>query len=300
MAKNNPGKLQFQIPPAAGLTIGVLAVSTASTFIRLAQQGGVSSLGVAAWRLTLASLILAPIALLRCRTEWQQLSRREFLLMLATGAMLAVHFAAWISSLAMTSVVASVALVTTSPLFVGVLSHFLLQEKLTRTMLIGLALATAGSLVIALGDWQNAAGHQIIGDGLALIGALAAAGYFLLGRRLRGHLSLLGYVFPVYATAAVILMGIAGISGTPLSGYAPTSWIWLLLLALGPQIIGHSALNWGLRYLPATYVAVVTLGEPIGSAILAWVILQELPSLPALIGGGLILLGIGVAGITKK
>lgn len=278
------------------LGIGIVAVSTASTFIRLAQ-GTVDSLAVAAWRLTLASLVLAPFALKRCRDEWRGLTSKSWLLLTASGIMLAVHFYTWIVSLEMTSVAASAVLVGTNPLFVGLISHFILQERLQKRLLIGILIAVAGSTIISLGDW-SAGAHQLLGDLLALVGALTVAIYMLIGRRLRGQLSLLGYIFPVYGIAALTLMSLALIIGTPLNGYPTRAWLWLVLIAIFPQIIGHSSFNYALGHLPATYVSLAALAEPIGSTVLAWIILQEPPSWITVLGGLLILIGLSMA--TKR
>lgn len=280
-------------PPMLALVVGVLAASTASPIIRLAQAE-VNSLAIAAWRLTLASLILAPITLATRRDELRNLARGDWLLMVGSGVLLAVHFATWISSLAYTSVAASVVLVSTSPLFVGLGSYLLLKERLSRSLVIGLIVAIAGSIIIGL-DGLGEGTHRMTGDLLALAGALSVAGYFLVGRRLRARLSLLAYVFPVYSVAAVTLMAVASLARVPLSGYPSLHWLWLLLLALGPQITGHSSLNWALRHLPATYVTLAVLGEPIGSSVLAWLILREVPSLLTLIGGAVVLVGIAIA-----
>ncbi|MCS7282532.1 MAG: DMT family transporter [Anaerolineae bacterium] len=280
-------------PPVLALVVGVLAASTASPIIRLAQEE-VNSLAIAAWRLTLASLILAPITLTTRRDELRALRREDWLLMVGSGVLLAVHFATWISSLAYTSVAASVVLVSTSPLFVGLGSYLLLKERLSGWLVAGLIVATAGSVIIGL-DALGEGTHRMTGDLLALAGAISVAGYFLVGRRLRARLSLLAYVFPVYSVAAVTLMAVAALARIPLSGYPPIHWLWLLLLALGPQITGHSSLNWALRHLPATYVTLAVLGEPIGSSILAWIILREVPSVLTLVGGAVVLAGIAVA-----
>ena len=282
------------ISPRLVLVFGVLATSTSSTLVRLAQVE-MDSLAVAAWRLTLASVILAPFALSMRRAELGSFSKRETRLALASGVLLAVHFATWILSLALTSVAVSVVLVATAPLFVGVLGRLFLREKLSRFTLLGLGLATVGSVIITAGDFGGGK-HQLQGDLLALSGAVAVAGYFLIGRKLRERLSLLGYVFPVYATAALVLMGTALLMGVPLSGFKPVAWLWLVLLALFPQIIGHSSLNWSLGHLSATYVSLAVLMEPIGSAVLAWVILSEVPPWIVLVGGGLILGGLVIAG----
>ncbi len=283
-------------PPIVGLAVGVCAISTASTLIRLAQTS-VTSMALAAWRLTLASLILAPFALTRCRAEWHKLTTRKWCLLAISGTALAIHFYTWITSLAMTSVAASIVLVSTSPFFVGLISHLVLREKLRRPTLIGMVIAVAGSAIIGLGDLGEGT-HQVIGDLLALTGAGTVAIYLLIGRRLREELSLLGYIFPVYGTAAVVLMVVALLTGVPMTGYPAKSWLWLVLIALVPQIIGHSSFNWALGHLPATYVSLASLAEPVGSTILAWIVLAEAPTWATVAGGILILVGLTIA--TKR
>lgn len=210
--------------------------------------------------------------------------------------LLSVHFFFWITSLSFTSVAASVVLVTTAPLFVGIVSHLFLKERLTKNMISALAMAMIGSTVIGLGDLSGT--HGLVGDALAILGAVAVAGYFLIGRDMRRKLSLLGYVFPVYSTAAIALMCAAALSHAPLTGISYSAWLYLFLMALVPQVIGHSSLNWALGNLSATYVTMSVLAEPIGATILAWAVLGEVPPLFTILGGCLILTGISLAGKT--
>ena len=284
--------------PYLGVGFGVIVCSTAASLVRLAQAGA-PSLTVAAWRLALATAILTPIVLVTRLSELRSLTRREWGSALASGVLLAIHFATWISSLAFTSVAASVALVTSYPIFVGLASHLLLRERLSREMITAIVIATAGSIFIGVGDLGEGT-HRLWGDVLALMGAIAGAGYFLIGRRLRARLSLLAYVYIVYGTAAVILMVVMLASGLPRLPQQPQTWLWLVLMALGPQLLGHSALNWALRYLSATYVTIATLGDPIGSALLAWWLLGEQPTLWAVVGGTLILAGIAIASYVER
>lgn len=282
-----------RFPPILGLILGVTAASTGALFVRLAQAS-MPSLSVAAWRLTLGSLILAPFAIRGARDEWRRLSVRDWGLLAASGLFLALHFYAWITSLALTSVAASVVLVSTSPIFVGVISHLFLKEKLTRAMVGGLIISVLGSTVIGL-DGIGGGNHRLVGDALALAGAAAVAAYMLIGRSLRTRLSLLGYVFPVYGIAALSLLVTALTTGATLTGYPSRAWLWLFLVALIPQAIGHTSLNWALGHLSAIYVALAVLAEPIGSTLLAWAILQETPTWQSVLGGILILIGIKMA-----
>jgi drug/metabolite transporter (DMT)-like permease len=273
-------------------------------FIRYAQ-GYAPSLAVAAWRLTIATLVLAPVALTQRRGELRQLGRRELVLALVSGTLLAVHFASWITSLAFTSVASSVALVDTAPLWVA-LAAPLIGERIPRPVWLGLTLALAGGVWVALSDActlsaaglacppaaEFFAGQAIWGDFLALVGAVSAAGYLLAGRQVRAGLSLISYIFLVYGMAALVLMAMLVFSGLPVFAYPLPAFGWFVALALIPQLLGHSSYNWALGYLPASYVSITLLAEPIGSTLLAWLLLDETPSPLKLAGMALILLGI--------
>jgi drug/metabolite transporter (DMT)-like permease len=300
-------------PPILVLAFGILAVSTASVFIRNAQQYA-PSLVIAAYRLTLATVILSPLALTRHRSELGSLKRNDRILALLSGIFLALHFATWISSLEYTSVASSVVLVSTTPLWVALLAPITLKEKITRSILIGMFLALIGSLVVILSDsciWNGASlacpslsgllgGEAFIGNILALCGAWMAAGYVIIGRRMRSNLSLVGYVFIVYGIAALVLVFIMLSAGEQPFGYPPEAYLWFLLLALIPQLLGHSSFNWALGYLPAAYVSISMLGEPIGSTILAYIFLDEKPTLLKIFGAILILFGIFIASRSQK
>jgi drug/metabolite transporter (DMT)-like permease len=162
-------------------------------------------------------------------------------------------------------------------------------------MWIGIFVAIVGGVVIGFADTDRTDLTASWGDALALIGAIAGAGYMMIGRRLRERLSLLAYVWVVYAVGALVLIVGAIISGLPLVGYRQEAYVWMALLALVPQLVGHSSLNYALRHLTAAFVSVVALGEPIGATLLAIPLLGEKPGIGQLIGGGLILIGVGLA-----
>jgi drug/metabolite transporter (DMT)-like permease len=279
---------------------GVLVVSTSSIMIRGAQQMGVPSPTIAAGRLMLAALILLPIALRRSAPEIRRLSVRQLLLGIGSGAFLAVHFSSWILSLEYTSVASSAALVATNPLWIALASVLLFRERLTRLTWIGVAATVAGSVLIALSDGSGGAARDaLFGDALALLGALAASAYFLIGRGLQRQLSTLAYVWLVYTSAAIILTAVAvlaaGGPGAAFAGYPPLAYLLLLGLAVGPQLLGHTAFNWSLRHLSATFVAIAILGEPLGSALLALLIFGQSFAPLQLLGFVVLLLGITLA-----
>jgi drug/metabolite transporter (DMT)-like permease len=285
------------------LTCGIFAVSTASILIRSALNDGVPPLVIAAYRLSLAGLILTPIVLRARRPELRGLNRRDWVWTLLSGFFLALHFATWISSIKYTTITASVVLVTTGPIWVALLSWVIWRERLTRPVVIGLIIAVVGGMLVGFSDSSGLGlgDTQVWGDFLALAGAWFVAGYLIIGRQLRHRMSLLTYVYIVYGSAALWLIALAVLSGGsftqqsdgqpyPLSAYAA-----MLLLAVLPQLVGHSSYNYALRFLPPTYVAIVSLAEPIGSAILALVLLHEVPPWLTIAGAIVILIGIGVA-----
>jgi len=287
------------------LLIAIVAASTASTFIRFAQADGAPSLVIAAVRLTIATLILTPLVILRHRQELQKLSRQDLVLGIISGIFLAIHFATWISSLEYTSVASSVVFVSTGPLWVAIFSPLLLNERLAGMAVFGLVLALVGGTIIGLADaciWQNRLqcpelnqflhGRAMWGNFLALCGALAVSGYLIIGRKVRAKMSLIPYVFLVYGVSAIVLNIFMFASKQSPLGYSANAYGWIFLLAAVPQLIGHSTFNWLLKYLSATMVSVTSLVEPIGSAILAFIFLKETPKLAVIGGGALILVGI--------
>jgi drug/metabolite transporter (DMT)-like permease len=296
---------RFILPFA--LLAAILAVSAASIFIRFAQTDA-PSLVIAALRLIFATLILAPLALTRHRLELSSLTRKELFLGLLSGFFLAAHFGTWITSLEYTTVASSVVFVSTGPLWVALLSPLLLNERLARAAILGLIIAILGGILIGLSDacvWsaglrcpdlgQVLHAQAMWGNFLALAGAWTISGYLILGRKLRANISLIPYIFLVYGIAAIVLTITVIVAGQSLFGYPIHTYGWIFLLAAFPQLIGHSTFNWALRYLPAAFVAVTTLGEPVGSAILAFFILHEAPTAMVIIGGLLILIGIYLA-----
>ncbi len=284
----------MRVTSSIALMIGIIAVSTASILIRNAQTEA-PSLVIASYRMAIASLAVTPLALWRHQNELRRLQAKEWLLAVASGVFLALHFAAWISSLEYTSVTSSVVLDATSPLWVAVGSWVLLRERLTRPVVLGLIVAVAGAFIIGLGDMtQGSPGVPLLGNFLALVGALMVTGYWLIGRRVRGSLSLAPYVAIVYSMAAVVLLIMVGAARQSLTGYGTVIYVWLVILALVPQLIGHSSFNWALARLPAVFVAVATLGEPIGASVLAYFLLGETPTMLRIFGATLVLTGIAV------
>lgn len=290
------------VPPALGIVVGVIAVSTASIFIRFAQQAGANSLAIAALRLMIATLVLLPFALNRCRDEFRALSRRDLLIATVSGTFLGGHFATWILSLEFTRVVSSVVLVSLSPLFIAAASALFLKEPLTTRIVIGMLIAIAGGVLIGLSDSGGTVPGQnpTLGNVLALAGALCMTPYLIIARALRSKFSLLAYITLVYGAAAVVLMLVVLLTRTPLTVGDPWAYLWIALLALMPQLVGHTSFNWSVRRLPAVYGTIPVLGEPVGSTILAMLVLGEVVRPLTLLGAALALAGIALMSLKKS
>ncbi|HEX2191509.1 MAG TPA: DMT family transporter [Longimicrobiaceae bacterium] len=273
------------------LLVSVLAISWGGPLVRLSSAHAVA---VSFWRLAFSVALVAVV--LTVRGEWgalRRLSRGDLATAALAGVLLAGHFASWIASLALTSVAASVLLVSTAPVFVAVLSALFLRERPGRNQWLGIVLAVAGAAWIGWGDFQGGAA-PLRGDLLALAGAVLVAGYYVIGRRLRARIDIWPFVGVVYGCAALTLLAALPLAGVPLGGYPAGDWAVFAALAVGPMLVGHTGQNWALRYLPAYVVNLSLLGEPVGATLIAWLLpgIAETPPPAALGGGGLILCGI--------
>jgi drug/metabolite transporter (DMT)-like permease len=280
------------------LLIGIIAAACAAIFIRYAQGEGVPSLLVAAGRLTLATLVLAPINLLRYRADIASLTRREWLLIAASGFFLAIHFATWIASLEYTAVLISVVMVSTGPIWVALLEVFFLRARLGLAVIIGIGIAVVGGVIIGFptgGGGVTFDQRTLIGAGLALIGAITVSVYVVIGRQLRARIALMPYIFLVYGVAALLLLLTVGLTRTPITGYSTAGYGWIILLALVPQLLGHSSFNYALGYLPATLLSVMTQIEPVFGAVAAFFLFNEVPTGLQIAGSVVLLIGVIVA-----
>ena len=277
------------------MAVAVVAMSWAAPLIRLSTA---PPLAIAAWRLTFATLMLTPaLAASPGRREWSALGPAARRIALVAGICLALHFASWITSLRLTGVAASAVLVSLSPVFAWVFSRAFLGERPAPRQALGIVLAIVGAGIIALGDARHGGPSALLGDLLALAGAVFGGAYFVIGRRLRADLGLVAYITPVYGVAAVVLLAWAAGRQEAFVAYRTADWAIFVALAAGPMIVGHGGLNYALRYLPAYTVNVAALGEPVGATLIAWLLpaIAEPPGLPAVAGGILAIGGIALA-----
>lgn len=285
------------------ILIAIVATSSAAILIRLALDESMPPLLIACARLLIATTALTPIALRRYRERLARLSTDELKLIALSGICLAVHFTAWVTSLQYTTVLVSVVIVSTGPIWVAILEVFFLHIRLSRLVVMGLLVALTGGVLIGIplnGSLEaGQAGENFeataAGALLSLVGALTVSVYMLIGRKLRTKLPVIPYVWLVYGVATASTVIVIGVTSTPVSGFRPQGYLVLLAMGLVPQLLGHSSLNYLLEYFPAAMVSMFSQLEPIGSAILAVILFQELPPGKQIVGSLIIIIGVILA-----
>ena len=287
------------------LIVGVSSLSTAAILIRLANVAAGDrtvgfSLVLAASRLTLAALILIPTW---PKIQWRSLQPGALLYAATAGGCLALHFALWITSLSYTSIAASTALVTTNPIWVAILSALWYGEKPGKMRVCGIGIGLLGGAAIGFGDMSatSAGSNPLLGDCLALMGSWAVSLYLLLGREAqRRGLGIGSYIAIAYSTAAIILLPLPLAFNASYSNYPNNVYVYILLTAILPQLIGHTSLNWAVLWISPTLVTLAVLFEPVGASFLAYLLFQEVPTLPVLAGAAVLLCGVAIAALDSK
>jgi len=284
----------------AGLSVGIIAISFAAIFIKFCED--VPSIMIATYRLAISSIILLIIAKTR-GIRVTELTKTQLLMGMLAGVFLTLHFTFWISSLKFTSVASSVVLVATNPIFVGAFSYLFLGETQPIELIAAIILSLLGSITLAAGD-SGLRGLTInkpsylLGDALALLGALMASGYLMAGSKARQEMDVLSYASIVYSFSALFLLITSFSLEVPFTGYRSSSYAFMLLLAIVPQLIGHTSINWALKHLKASMIAITILGEPIGATILAYFIFGE--TISSFQGAGIILILLAIIIASRK
>ncbi|HZI99090.1 MAG TPA: DMT family transporter [Gemmatimonadaceae bacterium] len=284
--------------PAGVLGLSLLGISFAGPLTKLSYA---DPLVVAAWRL-LFSLIIVAIALLLTGEwrDWRRLTLRDAGFAAAAGIALALHFWAWNASLHLTTIAASVTLVNMQPAFIVAISAVFLREIPTRKQLLGIAIAIGGALLIAAPAWSEAKETRntvVLGDLLALSAAVTAAIYYSIGRHLRHRFGLWSYVGLAYTACAVTLLIATRATHVPMTPQPQREIAIFVALAVGPMLLGHTGMNWALKYMPAYVVNLVTLGEPVGATMLGALLpgIRQIPPALTLAGGAVVLTGVYIA-----
>jgi drug/metabolite transporter (DMT)-like permease len=277
----------MRIKILAILILGMISVGTASILIKLCDA---TPIVIATYRMFLSALIVLPLFLSKGLTETKAKKKyiKDFV---PLGILISAHFILWIYSLSYTSVASSTVLVTTNPMFVPIFSFLIYREKASKKLIFGILIAITGSIIIGLAA-KNSGINRNFGNLLALLGAIAVSLYLTIGKRVRSNFNLIPYIFFVYSFSGIILLAVALITRQNLFIHSSKAYLLLFLIALIPQVIGHTAYNWALKYLSASFIAISILGEPIFATIFAYFILREVPSMLEIVGAILIMSGI--------
>ncbi|ANU23780.1 DMT family transporter [Planococcus donghaensis] len=276
------------IHPYIPIIIGVFSVALSAIFVKMtAADSGVTAF----YRMLFSVLIMSPVFLLKYTHEIKKLSKRDWLFASIAGVFLAFHFILWFESLNYTSVASSTVLVTLQPLFAFAGTYFFFKEKLSIKTLVSGAIAILGSVLIGYGDFQ-VSGSALYGDLLALIACALITAYLLFGQDVRKRLSLVTYTFVVYSISTITLFFYIVLKGESFGPYPASEWMWFLLLAIIPNLLGHTLFNWALKWVSTNVISIAILFEPIGAAILAYFILGEYLTVSQIVGGSVVLAGI--------
>ena len=284
-----PGDGRPQGTDALLLCVALVTVSTSGPLIAATAA---PALAIAFWRNAMASGVLLPVALLRCRAELRALDRREIRLTVVAGLLLALHFATWIPSLSFTTVASATALVATQPVWAALLSG-LRGAPVSRRVWLGIGVAVLGALLLTGVDLQ-VSGRALVGDLLALAGGAFAAAYMVAGSEVRRSVSTTTYTFLCYSVTAVVLLVVCVVGRQELAGYDAQTWLKLVALTAGAQLLGHSLFNHVLRSISATVVSLTLLVEIPGATLIAAVFLGQTPPLMALPAAVLLLAGLAI------
>ncbi|MGE7691560.1 DMT family transporter [Lysinibacillus sp. NPDC097214] len=285
-----------KIHPYIPIFIGVISVSLSAIFVKLANaEAGV----IAFYRMLFSVLIMAPLFFWKYTNEVKQLRIRDWLFSSVAGIFLAFHFILWFESLNYTSVASSTVLVTLQPLFAFVGTYFFFKENITLKTIFAGAIAIIGSILISWGDFKLS-GTAFYGDMLALIACALVTAYFLFGQDVRKRLSLVTYTMIVYAVSTITLFIYVLIKGESFGPYPTMDWIWFILLAIVPNLLGHTLFNWSIKYVSTNVISIAILFEPIGAAILALLIFKEFLIATQIIGGLIVIVGILLFVVDEK
>jgi len=276
------------IHPFIPITIGVIAVSMSAIFVKLANaDAGV----IAFYRMLFSVLIMAPVFFWKYTAELKQLTKRDWIFSLIAGIFLAFHFILWFESLNYTSVASSTVLVTLQPLFAFAGTYFFFKERLSVKTILSGAIAIAGSVLISWGDFQIS-GTALYGDILALIACALVTAYLLFGQDVRKRLSLVTYTFVVYGVSTITLFFYILFKEESFGPYPANEWLWFVLLAIVPNLLGHTLFNWSLKYVSTNVISIAILFEPIGAAVLAFYVFNEYLITTQIAGGLIVIAGI--------
>ncbi|RDI36652.1 DMT family transporter [Falsibacillus pallidus] len=285
-----------KINPYVALGIGVASVSTSAILVKVSSaDAGV----IAFYRLFITVLLMLPLFLAKHLKELKIITRREWLFSIIAGIFLAFHFILWFESLNYTSVASSTVLVTLQPLFAFLGTFLFFKERLSIKAILCGVMAILGSVIISWGDF-HISGKALFGDLLALAACALVTAYLLFGQHVRKRLSLMTYTFVVYFICSVVLFFYVLASGEKFGPYPAEDWIYFSLLAIIPNLLGHSLFNWSLKWVSTSTISMAILFEPVGASMLAYFLLGEKLHIWQAAGGLIVILGISIFLINER
>jgi drug/metabolite transporter (DMT)-like permease len=284
------------ISPELALIIALLAATFAAPLIKLSSLAGVSAPMIAASRLLLAALILSPMVWLQHREELRNLTRHDVILGLSGGLWVAIHFLLVITALEYTSVMLNQVLLNTGPIWTALAEMLVDKVRLSKTVWIGLLITFTGGVFIAMTSGDSSLGsNPMLGNILAVLGAMAGAIYMLYSRKVRGRISLVPYNWIAFSSGGFIALGYALLSGKSQFSHSNEGYLWLILLTIVPQLVGHTGFNYALRFVQATFVSLSAQILTVTSAIAAFLLFREVPTIAEIIGSVIIIIGVVIA-----
>ncbi len=270
--------------------LGVVGISTSAIWVRWSTA---PSLVLVLYRMSLAALLLLP-AVVRNREELKKLTRRDWLMTMAAGCCLGLHFASFFEGVRNTTIVASSLLSDTEVLFVAAGSILFLGRKFSRRSWVALFIALVGAIMVALAGSSDGT-PTLWGNALSLLSALLLGMYTMIGSECRQRVSNATYTFVAYCFAAATVLVVAVGSGTSLGGYGAVNWLTALAMAVVCTLLGHSIFTWGLKYLSPAYISMVKLLDPLFAAV--WgLFFHEMPTALVLVGGVIVVAGVALYG----
>lgn len=284
------------------LGVALIAAGAAPPFVRLAQEAGVPTLAIVPIRLTLATILLTPLALRFYRQQIRRLSLGDILLSSAAGFWLTISFFALFSALEHTSMLIANVLDGTAPLWIAVLEIVFLKARFGRLTWIGLALVILGGFVIAIAGSSGMllGDNPIVGGVLATLSALTFSIYAVIGRKSRQQVGFIPYIWIVFFSGMVTALVIALLTHTPLTGYSTEGYFWVVAVTIVAQLVFHPSYNFALKYLPATFMSILGQTSVIVAVVLGMIVFGEIPGWLQIGGGVLIASGVTLASLARR
>lgn len=279
------------------LVIATAFMSVSAILIRYTEA---PSMVLVFYRMLFTSIIMLPLILWKYVGEMRKIPKGDLMMCIASGVILALHFASFFESLRYTSITSNLVLVNTSAFFVAFISMIVFREKMPFRGWLAILITFVGSAVISLSDLSSGGDNALYGDLLAILGAVFFAFYAVIGRKERKEISVIPYTFIIYTVAAVTSLIILLVTGERITGYGQNDYLAALGMAVFCTLMGHSVYNWGFKYVTASFVSVVALSEPVFGSVLGMLFFNEIPTVLAIVGSVITLVGMYIFSLVEN